>query len=335
MGEERRLWGIHAGRKGEAEALFEEHNVIALGWPEMGDLNQLTTRDEVKGRYEHVYPGRKPMSVAVNTGQLYRFAHEMEIGDVIVWPLKRAPEIWLGQITDEYVYNPKLHAHYRHTRKVEWLNRQARTEFSQGALYEIGSALTVFQVRNYADEFLTALEGKGHEEPSDEEEEEAIGLVTDEVERQSRDFVRKQLRRRLKGHGFAEFVGHLLRLMGYKTIVSSPGPDRGIDIEAYKDDLGAEQPRILVQVKSSDAEVNEAAVSQLYGKVSEKEFALFVALGGFRKHAWDFAFGKHNLKLVDGDGLVELVYQYYDRLDGKYKAIIPLRRVFIPEALGG
>jgi restriction system protein len=74
-------------------------------------------------------------------------------------------------------------------------------------------------------------------------------------------------------------------------------------------------------------------VSQLYGKVTDKDFGIFFSVGGFKKNARDFAFGKRNLKLIDGDGLVDLVYKHYDRLDGKYKGIIPLRRVFIPEAL--
>ncbi|MFZ0426565.1 MAG: restriction endonuclease [Acidobacteriota bacterium] len=68
--------------------------------------------------------------------------------------------------------------------------------------------------------------------------------------------------------------------------------------------------------------------------MSTKDFGIFIAVGGFKKNARDFAFGKRNLKLIDGDGLVELVYKYYDRLDGKYKGILPLRRVFIPETLG-
>jgi restriction system protein len=122
--------------------------------------------------------------------------------------------------------------------------------------------------------------------------------------------------------------------MGYKTKVSPPGPDRGIDIIAHKDDLGVEPPMIRVQVKSSDGETNEAAVSELYGKVSDRDFGLFVAVGGFNRRARDFSFGKHNLKLIDGDELVELIYKYYGRLDGKYKGIIPLRQVFIPETLG-
>ncbi len=81
-------------------------------------------------------------------------------------------------------------------------------------------------------------------------------------------------------------------------------------------------------------EVNEATVSELSGKVSsEREFGLFVSAGGFNKRARDFAFSKRHLKLIDGDELVQLVYQYYPQLDAKYKGMIPLRSVYIPETL--
>ena len=35
----------------------------------------------------------------------------------------------------------------------------------------------------------------------------------------------------------------------------------------------------------------------------------------------------------DGDELVDLVYKYYPQLDAKYKGLIPLRQVYIPETL--
>jgi restriction system protein len=333
MAKEQTFWGIHAGRTGDAEALFEKHSVVALGWPDMGDLNELKTRDDFKRRYEKVYTSAKPGAIPVNAGQLFRFVHELKVGDIVVFPLKRTREIWLGEVKGEYQHDPKLDSSYPDIRKVEWLKKLPRTKFSQGALYEIGSALSFFQVKSFADEFAAALEQKHFRPVSVAEEEATISQVADDIEQQSHDFVLKQLSQKLKGHGLAEFVGHLLTLMGYKVKVSPPGPDRGLDIIAHKDDLGVEPPTVLVQVKSSDGEINEAAVSELYGKVSHQDFGLVIAVGGFNRRARDFGFSKRNLKLLDGDELVELVYKYYDQLDGKYKGMIPLRRVFIPESL--
>lgn len=269
----------------------------------------------------------------MNAGQLYRFVHELKVDDLIVFPLKREPSIWLGRVVGAYQYDPRLSPEFPHTRAVEWLKKRPRTSFSQAALYEIGSALSFFQVKNFADEFLRALEQEGVPDLTEEDEAEAMAYLADDIDRQARDFVLKRIQQNLKGHGLAEFVGHLLTLMGYKIRVSPPGPDRGVDVVAHRDELGVALPTILVEVKSGDSQTNEAAVSELYGKVTEKDFGLFVALAGFTANARHFAFGKRNLRLLDAEDLVDLVFAYYDQLDAKYKSMIPLRRVFVPEPL--
>lgn len=38
---ERTFWGIHAGRRGEANSLFLQGNCVALGWDVMGDLSKI------------------------------------------------------------------------------------------------------------------------------------------------------------------------------------------------------------------------------------------------------------------------------------------------------
>jgi restriction system protein len=35
------LWGIHAGKTGDAASLFLSKNCVALGWQSMGDLSNL------------------------------------------------------------------------------------------------------------------------------------------------------------------------------------------------------------------------------------------------------------------------------------------------------
>lgn len=325
------VWGIHPGKLGEAENLFKNKNVIAVGWKRIGDMSKLKSREDFKEIYAKNYPEAKKGTVSVHGGVLFRFVSEIKKGDYVIFPSKLTREIYIGEIVGDYNYVSG--EEFSHRRDVKWLKTFPRTKFSQGALYEIGSAVTLFQVKNYAEEFLTALEGKEYLPAYDEIDDESVERVADDIEQQSRDFVLKQITQKLKGHGLAEFIAHLLNLMSYKTSVSEPGPDRGIDIIAYKDDLGVEPPRIIVQVKSSDGESNERVVSELYGKVSDKEFGLFISLGGFNKNAQAFAFGKYNLRLIDGYDLVELIYKYYDKLGGKYKGLIPLRKVYIPESI--
>lgn len=328
---EQTIWGIHPGKGGAAEDLFVRRKVIAIGWPDMGDLSQWGDREAYKTAFAENYPGEKPGAIPTKAGQLYRFVHEMQLGDLVVAPLKLVRDVKIGKIVGQYQHLPDVDARYPNMRKVEWLKSVPRTSFSQGALYEMGSALTLFQISSHADEVLAVLEGRPVE-PVDEEEE--IAGITSDIEDQTRDYVLKLLARKLKGHPFAAFVGHLLEKMGYKTRVSAPGPDRGIDIIAHRDELGFEPPLVKVQVKSSEGSIGEPDVSALYGKVDEKEFGLLVSLGSFTRQAVDFAFSKGNLRLIDGDDLVDLIFEYYEDLDPRYKGMIPLKRVYVPEALG-
>ena len=121
--------------------------------------------------------------------------------------------------------------------------------------------------------------------------------------------------------------------MGYRTQVSPEGADGGIDILAHKDELGFEPPIIKVQVKSGEDSFGDPVVSALYGKVGQGEFGLFVTLGTFTKPARNFANTKSNLRLIDGNDLVDLVLQHYDQFDSRYKGLLPLKRVYIPGVL--
>jgi restriction system protein len=327
------IWGIHAGRTGDADTLFLKGNVIAVGWHRVGALDKLKAdRDAFKAKVKEAYPEKKPGAIPVDAGQLFRFVHEMKKGDLVAYPSKRDKQIHIGQVEGEYQYNPNKEPTYPHLRTVKWLRTVPRTQFSQGALYEIGSAMSLFQIKNYADEFRAAVEGK-KALPPPADEPDTVAHIAEDIETNTRDFILKQLARKLKGHPLAEFVGHLLGVMGYRTRISPEGADGGIDIIAHKDELGFEPPIIKVQVKSGEGNVGDPIVTALYGKVGEKEYGLFVTLGIFTNQAKNFARSKSNLRLIDGDDLVSLILQHYEQFDPQYKGLIPLKKVYVPEAL--
>jgi len=329
---EAKVWGIHGGRTGDADSLFLKRNRIGIGWAKVGDLTRLPADREVfKERVAQAFPDKKPGAIPNNAGQLIRFVHEMKVDDFVVYPSKVDRQVHLGRINGPYVYDPNLEPGYPHQRAVRWHHSYPRTRFSQGALYEIGSALSLFQVKTYAEEFVAASEGEVV--PQTPQADESVALVAEDIEQTTHDFVLKQLASELKGHPFAEFVAHLLQAMGYRTRVSPEGPDGGIDIIAHKDDLGFEPPIIKVQVKSSEGSIGDPVVSALYGKVANSEFGLLVALGTFTPPAKAFARSKSNLRLIDGEELVDLILQHYERFDSRYKGLLPLKRVYIPQPL--
>jgi len=326
------LWAVRAGSQDEAYDLFLKKNRIALGWEEIPDLTTLgNDREDFKMKLAEIWPDNTAMSIANGAGQLFRFVHEMKEGDWVAYPAKRDRTVHIGKAVGAYEYAPNINKEYPHQRKVKWLKSFSRTRFSQGALYEIGSALTLFQVRNFADEFLSALEGKAVKILDNEDE--TVAVVAEEIEQGTRDFILKRIQVELKGHPFAKLVAHLLNIMGYNTRVASPGPDGGVDIIAHRDELGFEPPIIKVQVKSGEGNVGNPEVSALYGQVGQKEHGLLVSLGGYTKHATNFAAGKTNLRLLGSDEFIPLILKYYNQLDSRYKSLIPLKGVFIPESI--
>lgn len=327
------IWGIHAGKTGEADSFFLGKGFVAIGWVKMGNLAPLKAdRETFKSKVAEAYPAAKPGAIPNYAGQLFRFVHDMKEGDLVVYPSKRDRQVNIGRITGPYVYDPSASEAYPNMRKVNWLKSVPRTRLSQGALYEIGSAMSLFQVKNYADEIRVMLEG-GAQPVVPVEQDESVAAVAEEIEETTRDFIIKRLAQELKGHPFADFVAHLLNTMGYRTRVSPEGPDGGIDIVAHKDELGFEPPIIKVQVKSTEGSIGDPVVSALYGKVGNGEYGLLVTLGTFTTQAKNFAKSKSNLRLIDGDELVQLVFSHYDQFDARYKGVLPLRRVYVPESL--
>ena len=327
--DEKTIWGIHGGKTGDAESLMLNKKVMAIGWKDFGGFSGLESREAFKEKYAEVYPSKGSRHIATCAGQLFRFLHEVQVGDIVVFPVRRDRQVHIGEIVGEYKYQPAVDENYPNHRAVKWLKQLPRTSFSQGSLYEMGSAMSLFQIKSYADEVIALLEGKESETTNVDD---TVALVAEDIENQTRDFVLKQLERNLKGLPLEDFVKHLLETMGYNARLTRPN-EPSVDVIAYKDQLGLEPPIIKVQVKSSPGKISDRDVSALYGKVEGQEVGLMITLGDFTEPAWRFANGKANLRLINGDELVDLIFQYYDTFDNQYKSIIPLKQVYIPQAL--
>ena len=321
--EEKRVWGIHT----KDDNLFLKGNVIALGWQQIGDLSLIAPdRESFKEKYIAAYPDAKKGSIPTGVGMLFRFCHEVQVGDYIIYPSKIDRMINIGEVTGDYKYVPDA-SEYVQQRSVKWLKHVPRMSFSQGALYEIGSAMSFFMVKNYADEFLAALDKGFAKNLSEGEEDDTVGATADDIIESTKDFILKELSRQLKGYDLEQFVADLLQAMGYRTTVSPHGGDSGIDITAYKDEL---PPRILVQVKSQDSDIKETTIQSLKGAMREGDYGLFVTLSNYTKKAQKYLDNTPIIRGINGTELVDLILKYYDDLSEKYRKMIPLKMVYIP-----
>lgn len=256
--------------------------------------------------------------------------HEVKIGDYIVYPSKVDRKIHIGIIESEYIYDSE-HKNssfdYVNRRKVKWLKHIPRTSFSQGSLYEISASMSFFSVKNYADEFISALDKNFVKTEPDEDE--SVGATAAEIIETTKDFILKELSKKLKGYDLEDFVADLLRAMGYRTTVSKHGGDNGIDIIAYKDEL---PPRILVQVKSNDGNISESTLQSFKGAMQNGDYGLFVTLSQYTKNAEKYLVSNPHIRGINGTQLVDLILKYYEELSEKYRKMIPLEKVYIPVA---
>lgn len=311
------------------EMLPVEQGFLAIGWDRLGDLSKLAkSRDAFKRELVRHYPAEKPGAIPVRAGVLYRFAVEMNVGDFVVYPSKPDRMVNLGEITSDYEFDPSIDAQFPHRRKVKWVRSLPRAQFSQAALYEIGSAVTLFQIREHYDVYLAALEGKPIE-PA-EIDDAAVDAASEQVQETTEDFIIRRLKTGQGPYAFEHFVAHLLKCMGFHARVTQASGDGGIDVIAHKDELGFEPPIIKVQCKQVLDPIGRPAVQQLHGAVEHGEHGLFVTLGKFSQDARTFERSKPNLRLIDGATLVELIYTHYHQFEPRYQSLIPLKRTYIP-----
>lgn len=322
--EEKKIWGIHT----QNDNRFLNKDLIAIGWRDFGDLTKVeASRDAFKAHYIEAYPDAKKRQIEHGAGMLYRFIHEVQIGDYVVFPSKSDRKINIGIVEGGYYFEAN-DGEYVQRRKVKWLKHLPRLNFSQGALYEVGSAMSFFSVKNYADEFLSALDKDFKKSiTSDDSEDESVGATAEDIVESTKDFILKELSRQLKGYDLEAFVADLLRAMGYRTTASPQGGDSGIDITAYKDEL---PPRILVQVKSQDSAIKETTIQALKGAMREGDYGLFVTLSDYTKNAKKYLDSTPIIRGINGTELVDLILKYYEALSEKYRKMIPLKMVYIP-----
>ena len=155
------VWVIKGGPHGERDERFLAHSLIGIPWPEMGDLSRFPDRDTLKATYRALHRNRSDGHVNTQAGQLWRFAHWMQVGDLVVVPLRFIREIAVGEITGGYRWTTAYGSDMPHVRDVEWFMTDApRDAFPSDLLFSFGGSMSVCSVtRNNAEFRVRALIG--------------------------------------------------------------------------------------------------------------------------------------------------------------------------------
>lgn len=132
-------------------------------------------------------------------------------------------------------------------------------------------------------------------------------------------------------YDFQRLVAGLLSGMGYHVSwIAPPGPDGGVDVIAFSDPLGTEDPRIKVQVKREPSKKTDVTGLRAFMSVLNRgDVGVFVSLGGFTSTAAAEARNSETrrLTLIDTSELFDLWVKHYDRIPDRARALLPLRPV--------
>ncbi|WP_062545404.1 restriction endonuclease [Rufibacter tibetensis] len=129
-----------------------------------------------------------------------------------------------------------------------------------------------------------------------------------------------------------ELVSGILKGMGYKTLISPKGADRGKDIIASPDGLGLENPKIMVEVKHrTNTTMGSQEIRSFLGGLRSGDKGLYVSTGGYSKDArYEAERANIPITLIDLEMLVRLIIQHYDNFDSDTRALIPLKKIYWP-----
>ncbi|MGQ3675297.1 restriction endonuclease [Xanthobacter sp. TB0139] len=254
----KQAWVVRAERGGRLYDAFKEKSVIAIGWGDMGSLENLNTRDKIAACVAATWPEWKPQAVAMATGQLYRFRSEMKIGDRVVTYDPGRRVYLIGEVAGDYRWDPSIDADDPNVRSVKWQGEGSRDLLSPRSRNSLGAISTLFQLSaEVIEDLLRALQSQ-RPAIKDAAAEIAEDDVFKNILEKAIEFTKDRVHA-LDWSDLQELVAGLLRAMGYKTRVSLAGADRGKDIVASPDGFGFEAPRIVVEVKHRQGAIGAQA----------------------------------------------------------------------------
>ncbi len=337
------------GAHGERELAAIDQGRLFPGFLEAGDLTALDSRDAILGHLLDVLPDEGRNRLRNFAAQLNQFVNRIENGDLVVMPRKVTNGVAIGIVTGGYRFDGS--SDFKHSRTVQWKGESLpRDTFKQDLRHSFGAFMTICQIkRNSALERVQAvletgrdpgsLLGKqgqatkpGHSNVPVDDEAEAEDYLTD-IEDIANQQIISLVKSEFAGHALADLVAEIMRVEGYITTVSPPGPDGGVDILAAGGALGLGEDRICVQVKSGDGAANHDVVLRLIGSVSntQAQTGLLVSLGGVNAAAQkelDNNFFK--LRLWQMPDLLKALFRTYGELSDETRTMLPLKQIWAP-----
>lgn len=325
-----------------------ENGYTAVDFREVGDLGAASDLPAMRALLTPAMPDKSEKAVGNYAAQLNAFANRMQVGDIVVLPLKSVGRLAFGIVTGDYKYLPGAGV-LNHVRTVDWKRPDvARTAINQDLLFSLGAFSTVVQIsRNDAAYRLGKVLAGAETDPGARpgvdlvlpkvgddvvDTDEAIAADGQDIFRYSRDRILSRIKEKFSGYALQDLVADILRAEGMTCKVPPKGADGGVDIIAGSGVLGISAPTIIVQVKSQSSRVSSEVLDQLGGVVGQHQadHGLLVAMGGLTPPA-QAKVDAQKLKVAvwDAEELVDRLLKHYEVMPDAIKDAIPLRRAWV------
>lgn len=286
-----RYWGVRLGERGRYVQHGKRGKYIAIGWSKIGDLSWLSKSSgdteelfqKLKTEYEKAFggpPDFSPVKIGLVSGEIFRFAKEISIGDIALVPDPIKRTVLIGKVTGDYEFKEDWSdgCKYPHRREVEWIKTVRREELSQKIKNSL-VWLTIVSLDPHASEIEAILSGIKVERVKFEGEISGEQLYSNIIDRI----------KSLSAREFEEFIAHLLDIIGFDaaTPMKYVG-DKGIDVMGTLD-AGLTNVNLNVQVKKISSSIGIDEVQRIRGALGPDDHGAIVTTSRFTKQAQEEA----------------------------------------------
>jgi len=115
----KRYWTYTPGKNGDKWDEFYKQGIMAIGWDELGDLSQFTTKEEIEAELRKL-SGQNESKKTNDALANWQFKHEINIGDIIIAKKGHTVLLGYGEVTSGFKYLSDR-KEYRKSRDVKWL----------------------------------------------------------------------------------------------------------------------------------------------------------------------------------------------------------------------
>ena len=320
-------WMVRAGRHGSLFNKFKSDNIIAIHYPEIGNVSD-KTEEEIRAEVVRGYPNGSNQQRGSVIGTHRTFCLRMKLGDGVVTRVPDVREYLLGKVTGKCQYQDKV-AGYRHYRTVKWEKKMVSRDSLSGAVKNsLGGLNTIFQIQDeHWKEMFVQLSPSTKKQQPQTAADEADASVAMDLEGKIKQRVEDKIAA-LDWEQMERLVAALLRAMGYRTQMTPKGGDGGFDIYASPDGLMFKEPRIRAEVKHQNKKMDVRDIHK-FKKAKGKACGLYVSTGGFKEAALAVA-RDAEITTLNLEQLTEQVIEHYDNFDAEGRKLLPMKKFYLP-----